>query len=1133
MAFNSRLRSIIRCLFLLTLFAFSLIILLNTLTLTRPVQKFLTEKLSDFTQIDIKTGKMELHFFGGTGLKITDFSAADRRGRGSISASGVDLIFDTKALFTGRFIIVSLQLTQPDIVIDSTANAFSKDDPFPTDNRMIKGSEIRKISIGKGRIKICRGKEFFSLQKLDLDARKTRNFPFTMDIKAGGSMEFMGESSPFKLEGKISSSLKDRTLRFYNTHLHAEKTPLSWLKWPKFIQMKQGTFNPRLRLDGEYPKNLSIGGTASFEFVKFDYTLKEKTKDYRLPELTCSFDSKIAGRKITANNITVKKQGITLNLNLLIDLEELANPFLDLSIESEFMAVENFKEQFPWPVAGTWLHDDLFPILESGDVRIDLLKMKGRISQFIDIRMPENYSILEMVFDCRNFRLSGEGIQVPFSDVFTRIDLTDGDFHVNDLKGRFGDSVIDHGALYVHQIMADSAFYEISLNGVFDIHELLRQRTMRVIPQKATESLNIISDSRGRMECSTRIGYKNEWKIPRILEGTFRLKELDYHENILTLPLRFNEIEFHTTEENSLDFSGEGTWGNSPFAGSGSFGIEGEKIANQKAHVKGLMDMNQCISIFSEKDNFPFYFAGPVPWEIEVINTDGLYDIRGTADTENLVMESKYLIIAPSGENTSMEYSLSTDLNGAVNLKNVLLKAGSSSIMLSGGYDPENASSSLLNLDFSNLNLIDMGIHAVKGESILQGNIEGALQILFTPENRSKVDITGNIEGSKISLQWPGLFVPLNDSGLRLEFTGQETRIKKGALWVGESPLSVTGTIRNWNPLITDLTLESDYFDLTDIIMNKCPPEEKIPFSDNPLFESAVITMNVNFIHGIWRRLEYHNLEATLGLERGVLRIENAKTGLKHGTMDTIGFITTGRNRKLGISGNVYLKDQPVDLLMNETGIEYNGLKGDMTINGSYVLKASEGENLLNGLSAEIQKFEMTEGLVRNSGIFLKILDMLNIPDKFRKRPSEASEEGFYFRSLAGSALIKSGILETDDFILKSPAFNAVGSGSENLAAREHDFMLLVQPLGNLDYVLSHLPIIGNILVGEEETIFSLGYEVKGPWNRPELKIAPIENVKGLFGVLKRAFFTPANLYNGIKKAATGKEEEEVTRAGE
>jgi hypothetical protein len=182
------------------------------------------------------------------------------------------------------------------------------------------------------------------------------------------------------------------------------------------------------------------------------------------------------------------------------------------------------------------------------------------------------------------------------------------------------------------------------------------------------------------------------------------------------------------------------------------------------------------------------------------------------------------------------------------------------------------------------------------------------------------------------------------------------------------------------------------------------------------------------------------------------------------------------------------------------------GIKGTLAINTTLTVKGGKKNSITGNLSGKIEDLTITQGLLKQSMVFPRILESLNLPDKFMERPPGMKDEkGFYFHSLQGKGLIDKGVLKTEEFVMKSPAFNAVGSGEENLELKTHNIRLLVQPLGNLDFILSHIPIVGRILVDDNETLFTVGYDVTGTWSKPKMVIVPTENLKGLIGVFKRA----------------------------
>jgi hypothetical protein len=1117
----------VRHLLLLILFAISIIILINTLINSRPVQRFFMNRLSNNIGIDIKTGDIRLNFFRGTGLLINNFSALTRNGEGSIKAAQVNIIFDTWGLFSGKFIITSLHLVKPVITIDSEYQFSKVEKHGLNNNKLIDGSEIKRIMIQEGRIVLKRETGDFTLSGLYVNARKKNPSPATMALESNGDMEYKGETASFDLTGEAIIPFKKNESSSFDIMLRTGEIPIGWLKWSKFIRMKRGDFKTEMNIKGHFADQILLDGRIFFESLEFDYIRKGRVKKYTVPELNWDLASLIRDRRIKINPLKMKTHDLSIELDVLIDLSEMSNPYLDLTAKSEFMSLETFKRYFPLPITKKWLETKLFPILERGDVRMDLLKMKGSFNQFRKLKDPGNQSALGMVFDCRNFKISGEGIQLPFDDVSAMVNLSEGDFHILDLNGRFGNSVMKQAGLNVHGMLSGSPFFEIMMDGAFDLDELISQREMYVITSGTREYLDNFRDSRGRLECKTRIGYKRTWEVPRILDGAFFFKDWQYHEKVLSLPLKFNDIEFHIHEEGENHFSGEGLWGYSPFNASGSFEIGGKNINCDKAEINTVMDMNQAVSAIYKEGKFPFRFKQPLPCKFDMVKTKDSYNIKGVIDINNLVMESGDIFVHTFGAGENIEYNLDIRPDDKLSLNQAFLKLNNSSLVLSGNYNLRKRYIENFNIMTPKLSFEDLGIHIRKMNSAIKGTLKGDVQLFFSGRQEADAYIKGYMEGNGIFFYLRGLPSSIRDCKFNMEFTGKEGIIRQCSMLAGKSPLSVGGRIEGWNSIRSDLTLESDFFDLTDIILKGPSTEGEESPMDSDLMSNIDMIMNVDFKKGIWRKLKYDSLRAELGLEGAVLKIEKAHANLEHGAVNTSGTVITGRKRELNISGDISLKDQPIDKLFDEIGIGDKGLKGTLILDAKYEIKSKGDKNPVEGLSGEIMEFKMKQGLIKNSRVFLKILDILNIPAKFKERPPELREKGFYFENMQGNAVIENGFLKTDNFVMKSPVFNAVGSGEENLLLKEHNFRLLVQPLGNIDYILSHVPIVGRILVGDGETIFSVGYDITGPWNKPSLEIAPIENLKGLFGVLKRAVLTPVNLIQKLEKVTTENKEKE------
>jgi len=103
--------------------------------------------------------------------------------------------------------------------------------------------------------------------------------------------------------------------------------------------------------------------------------------------------------------------------------------------------------------------------------------------------------------------------------------------------------------------------------------------------------------------------------------------------------------------------------------------------------------------------------------------------------------------------------------------------------------------------------------------------------------------------------------------------------------------------------------------------------------------------------------------------------------------------------------------------------------------------------------------------------------------------------------------------------VMKSPVFNAVGTGKLDLVHGMVDLDLGIHPLGTVDALVSKVPLVGYILTGEGKSLLTYYFEVKGPMKNPDVQYIPFKNLgKGVAGVLKRLFLYPVRIFDDIGK---------------
>ena len=252
-----------------------------------------------------------------------------------------------------------------------------------------------------------------------------------------------------------------------------------------------------------------------------------------------------------------------------------------------------------------------------------------------------------------------------------------------------------------------------------------------------------------------------------------------------------------------------------------------------------------------------------------------------------------------------------------------------------------------------------------------------------------------------------------------------------------------------------------------------------------------------------------------------------------NGYLTLEGGTVAGESRELSLSARIKLVDQPVDQLLEEMIIGDGKLKGRLNMDANIAFRGQDEKAILSSLSGSVT-VSIEKGLIKNSLIFIKVLDFLSLQNIFKKRPPDLREEGLYFEEITGEASIKNGIIRSEDFKMKSPVFNAVAYGIVDLPQKKVDFVLLTQPLGTLDTLVSNIPILGYIITGKNKSILAYPFKIQGPISKPDVTFTPFDALgAGVGGILERLLLTPQRLIKGLdlgtrnllKKDMTGRDE--------
>lgn len=1123
--FIKKIRRIAKTTLLLVLLFFTVLLLLHFLILRPSVQDFLVKKLSDLTASTIRTAKIELNLWGGVGILVQGLEVGKQRGGGGIRAAKVRIILDAGDLMRGKIVPARMHMIRPVIELD-----FEKEKALldPNKGPDVKGFPqfwipgLQLISVSDGQVHF-KDRAFF-LHGLSGDARLKSSDPvMRIEWRCRGKIGFEGEAAPFHLTGHMLHDLRRQIAPTVDMTLKSVSTPLNWIPWPDAVLMKKGVFQTSLKIAGSLARPLSVAGRIDAKRLRFLIRNHQEEKSYRLPGLSIDFKSRVGRHEIHVPSLQLDTGTTALSLTLDLNFQQMDNPLLRMEVKSPYMDFKIFKRLFPTPILPSWLGNRLFPLLLKGKTQLDGLLLHGRVSQFRELGLPENRSALSMRVACKAFTVFGMGMELPFKDVSADVLFENGDFKVAGLKATFGRSFLRGSDLFVAGIAGDSPVYDVLLDGSFDLHELMRQKNMDIIPPDIIRALKEMGPIYGKVECLASFRYEEGWPFPRTRKGEFLFKDVLIEQDRLRLPITLKQVDFHVNRDEQNRFGAIGSWGNSTFHAIGILGEAEKNFPIQWANVSADIDMNEALPLLNRKALIPLSFSGPLPSQVAIVRQGDRWSCQGKADLEGITLRTAGLIIDPPGKQDMISFDLDFRRDGWIDLNKIQGDFGGSSLLVSASFNRDLQELRPLKVSATSLLLEDLGIRVSPDAAPAEGQLSVSLNMDVFARDPLSTQVTGRIEGKHIAFAPEQLPSPVTECDFTWQFSGERIFIPQWKMRVGKSLLSIQGDLLGWDDLLGQISVSSDYVDAADFLR-----KGKSSFFGgesggiNDFLRHADLQLKADFARGRWKRLDWGPLNADLELMGGDIHLERSTLHLERGRLDASGYLLKQPGSELFLSGYLSLNKQPVGVFLEGLGITEEYMQGDLTMKALLQIKGKRQEELLPSLTGRADIL-IEKGLFRESHVFIQILDFLSLQKVFKKRPPELSKEGFYFESITAGAAIDQGLLRTDDLVMESPVWDAVGSGEVDLVQKTMNFDLGIRPLETIDFMVANIPILGHVVTGPDKSFLTYYFKAEGPWKGAKVDYVPFKNLRsGVAGALKRLFLTPVRLFKGLSKVVNG-----------
>ena len=823
----------------------------------------------------------------------------------------------------------------------------------------------------------------------------------------------------------------------------------------------------------------------------------------------------------------LKGPDFTASADSKLDFRDKSNPHIYFRVKSPFMPLATVKHIIPTSLIPPWVEEKLFPILSGGEARLDHYSMNGTLDQYKDLHLPENSGVLSTKVELKEFDAFKNGGALPFETVSGEFSIENGALSAVVTNAVFGNSTLTKASLDIDHIYGKPT-NSIVGEGLFDLEDLWQQEKLCPMPQDLRKKIQAFQTASGEVKGHIQIDFNEDWTCPRIIEGKFLGRNcLLVHED-LVLPLSLDEAEALIDAGVGNSFRGTGHWGKSEFQTSGSTGSQWE---DAKVQIEARIRMDEMMDRFNHGRQLHLEYKDLVPFQATLSRMDKAWACQGSLNPSCVTINTDAVHVDPPGKDDRAVFDLEIYPDEKVNLKHMRCNLGKSAVEMTGSWDLKDKGGINFEALTQGLHLEDLGIRFKKQNVPAGGVISCNVAIRKFPRDpSSSLSLTGTAVGKDVSFTLEEIPLPIHDCHFKLDFSENDVFIRSLGMGMGQSSVNIEGQLKGWHGLTGRLDIDAEYLDFSEFIFADTGTKEVKP-ALGPFIKKSDIQLNLVAHKGQWKKLSYSPLQAEGVLRSGDFFIKHAEARLEHGTFSLKGHVkSTDGPKRIRLVCKTQLENQPVDDFLYSLGFEKKALGGALTMDGWVSTKGNGKRDLISGLQGNAN-VQVGKGLINSPyGLFYKILNVLSLQNILKGRLPDLSKESFPFDHLEARFTARDGILETDDFSIKSPILNLVAPGKIDLVKEHIDVVVWVQTLETMDSVVSKVPIIGYIMTEKEcapKGILLYPIEVKGLLSDPKIKYRPsmLRLGSGVFNIFKRILNIPAHYFKKI--SGWGKEEEE------
>lgn len=1023
-----------------------------------------------------------------------------------VTAARVHVSFRLPALLKGRLIPDRLDLYRLRMQVAGAghtglrpAQVFEKIWPYIL--------RLRRVRLKDAQVSFQnRGLQFTNLE-LDLShtaAAKTR-----LRLKTAAVAQYRQQAAAFEVSALAGKYRGTPGALWIRGQLTAKHIPFAWLPPNRFLAFTNDTTDLQLKFSASTDGAFTASGQAAGKRLDFVLTRGSARKAYHLRQPVLKFHFITDGRNIELPDFSLHSERFHLTGNAAFGGENDAAPRLSLTVQSPDMTMETVKAIFPSPLLPAWYQTRLLPLFTRGQVRIDAFRLDGTLDQLAHLDRRSNRSRLALSLTLKDIQAFKPVLPLTFERASGQLMLADGKLTITGINGMFGRSVIRAAVYRIPDIYAHPTVEIMDIRGRFTLEDFNKLRQSHLLVAGRKNGPRPIEPLSGTMEGLVTLHVRHWNEAPHIATARLQLKNCRIRWRPLNTTFVIERARLVLSGAEKWQYRGRGCWKNSPFDFAGALNTS---PAAGHVEITSQTDWQAVLAHLGDPLGLQASPHTPSDSRFQIHWSPTAWRVTAGIDLSGVGVQSPAFAVAAFKPGSRLFLDVSSPAGHIIHIRQADLTSGTTSLHMTGDFNPGANPSVHLELQTDYFSLQALGLRPASAHLPTSGIFSGHVAIDTSLPDLSYTTINGNLMGEEVTLPAGTLPLPVSKARFKLAFSGRQVKIELLRLPVNGQPVFIKGSIRLGKTLSGTLTLAADTLDLSHGL--RFTPTQHPPAGSYR--DQVELKLHITAAHILLKGFSVGQVKAVCTYRNANFTVDTATIQLAHGTIRTRGEYTPGRQPAWHLYAHVELTKQPIAQLLKQVGVPTDRFDGSATLQGVFSTRGTRWPELVAGLNGAFNLW-VQEGIIRRSSVIVRVLDFLSLKNILNQRPASASGEGFYFENLQNKSTITNGTLSLDYFKMQSPVFNALAGGSIDLSGGRLNIDLGAQPLGTIDTLISHIPIVGHILTGKDKTVLVYRFKITGSLQHPEIKYQPFKHMgKSTLAYFRRMLLTPGRLWSRL-----------------